>query len=316
MDGFATACLITEYALQGSAIARVKMIKTRLLILIIFASSLLSCGDSDLLEDYLVQNPRVLAIKVEAPEARPAEQVAIRLLVGGQAIDQDMDTAVAWFFADEQQGLAGTAGYDEALTIQVPANLLDDGSPWIDLPVLARIEIGSKALFGEKIVRITQDPFGKNPIINGVDIAYQLADELVTEQAFNGDQVTISSQVRNIALSASMEELAVGENERLIYRWYMSTSKNSGGKLYVNLDKDVIGDLLGPSEDASETMASAVFSLKGKDAHGSLQTGLYDVYLVVRDNAAVPQSAADDRFGTDFLYFTLCVGDTCENSDQ
>jgi hypothetical protein len=292
------------------------MIKTRILILFIFAFSLLSCGDSDLLEDYFVQKPRVLAIKVEAPEARPAEQVSMRILVGGRAIDQDMDTAVSWFFTDEQQGLVGTAGYDEALTVQVPANLLDDGAPWVDLPVLARLEIGSKALFGEKFVRITQDPIGKNPIINGVDIVYQLADERVTDQAFNGDQITIPSQVRNIALTASMEELAVGENDHLVFRWYVSTSKNSGGKLYLNVDKDVIGELLGPSEDASETKPSVVFSLRGKDAHGSLQTGLYDVYLVVRDNATAPQSAADDRLGTDFFYFTLCVGDASGIGDQ
>ena len=81
------------------------------------------------------------------------------------------------------------------------------------------------------------------------------------------------------------------------------TSKNSGGELYINADQDVIRELLGPGEAASETKASAVFSLRGKDADGSLQSGLYDLYLVVRDNAAAPKSAADDRFGTDFLLF-------------
>jgi hypothetical protein len=137
----------------------------------------------------------------------------------------------------------------------------------------------------------------------------------VTDQAFGGEQISLSSQVRNIALTASMEALAPDENDLLVYRWYLSTSKNSGGKLFINNDRDVIQELLGPGEAASETKASAVFSLRGEDADGSLQSGLYDVYLVVRDNASAPQSAADDRFGTDFFYFTLCVGDACPNDE-
>jgi hypothetical protein len=137
-----------------------------------------------------------------------------------------------------------------------------------------------------------------------------LAEARLTDQAFNGDQITLSPEVHNIALTASMAALAAGENESLVFRWYVSTSKNSGGKLYLNLDKDTIGDLLGSAAEASETKSSVVFSLRGEDADGAVQTGLYDVYLVVRDNAAAPQSAADDRFGTDFFYFTLCVGDT------
>jgi hypothetical protein len=291
------------------------MDKTRLMTLVLVAFALLSCGDSDLLEDYLVQRPRVLAIKVEAPEARPAELVSLSLLMGGETIDQQMDTAVTWFLEEEHEGVLGTAGYDEELSFQVPENALENGSPWIDLAVLARLEIDAKTYFGEKLVRITPDPVGRNPIINGVDITYLEADERVTAQAFSGDRMAISSRVGNIALTASMEELAAYENDVLIYRWYLSTSKNSGGKLYINTDQDVIQELLGPAEAASETKASAVFSLRGKDADGALQTGLYDVYLVVRDNAAAPQSAAEDRLGTDFFYFTLCVGDTCLNGE-
>jgi hypothetical protein len=288
---------------------------TRFLTLVLVALSLFSCGDSDLQEDYMVQRPRVLAIQVEAPEAGPTEQISMRLLVGGEAIDQQMDTAVAWYYEDEQPEPLGTAAYDEALTVNVPANALIDGSPWVDLPVLARIEIGTKTYYGEKFVRITQDPIGQNPVIDAVDITYLQEGASVADQASGGDQVTISSQVRNIALTASMEALAADANDALVYRWYVSTSKNSGGKLYINADKDVIRELLGSGAEASETKSSAVFSLRGKDADGSLQSGLYDIYLVVRDNATAPQSAADDRFGTDFFYFTLCVGDACPNGE-
>jgi hypothetical protein len=285
------------------------MDNARFLILIYLAFVSLSCGDSDLQKEYFAQDPRILAIKAEPPEVLPGEPISMQLLVGGEVIDQQMDAAVAWFFEDAQQESMGTASYNETLTLRVPENALADGLPWVDLPVLARIEIGSKAYYGEKYVRITDDPIGENPIIKGVDITYLLAEARVSDQAFNGDRITISPEVHNIALTASMEALAVGQNESLVYRWYVSTSKNSDGKLYLNVDKDIIGDLLGSAAEASETKSSVVFSLRGEDADGAVQTGLYDVYLVVRDNAAAAQSAADDRFGTDFIYITLCVGD-------
>jgi hypothetical protein len=293
------------------------MHKAMLLVLIFHALVSLSCGDSDLQEDYFAQHPKVLAIKAEPPEVRPGEDVSLRLLVGGEAIDQNMDAPVDWFSGEEQAEMLGTAGYDEALTIGLPQDALDGGQSWVDLPIVARIEIGAKTYYGEKYIRIAEDPLGKNPIINAVDITYLLAEERATDQTFNGDQITITLEVRNIALTAQMAALAAGENESLVFRWYVSTSKNSGGKLYTNVDKDSIRELLGATAEASETKPSVVFSLRGEDADGTVQPGLYDVYLVVRDNAAAPQSAADDRFGTDFFYFTLCVGDadTCQDGE-
>lgn len=287
------------------------MHKASLFLTIMFTCTVLSCGDENLLEDYIIERPRVLAIKVTAPEVRPGEQVSLGLLVGGEDIDQDMDTSVSWFLRNEQQGLVGTAGYNQDLIAHTPADALDAGSQWVDLPVLARIEIGSKTLYGEKFARIIGAPTGKNPIIAGVNVAYLQAAP-VSEQALMGDQIAISSQVRNVGLTASMEALAAGENDRPVFRWFVSTSKNSGGKLYVNSDRDDIKAVLGPGVGAAETKASVVFSLNGKDSDGSVQTGLYDVYLVVRDNASAPKSAADDRFGLDFFYFTLCVGDDCQ----
>lgn len=279
--------------------------------LVVLAALSLSCGENDLLDDYIVRAPRTLAVKVQDPEVQPGDSVSMKLLVGGKNVDQTMDETVSWFFYDGQALPVGTAGYGQEFITQIPDHILDNGAQWVDLMVLATIQIGSKRFTAEKNVRITQHPIGKNPVISGVQVAYLKGGQLETAEALGGDRIEIASQVRNIAFTALMDQLAPGENDCLIYRWYVSTSKNSGGKLYINNDKDVAADLLGPGADASETKESAVFSLRGEYADGSIQNGIYDVYVVVRDNASTPESEADDRFGTDFLYFTLCVNTDC-----
>jgi hypothetical protein len=283
------------------------MKKMNLILLILFAASLLSCGDSDLLDDYMVKAPRALAVSIQDPEVRPGDPISMKLLVGGRDINQTMVETVSWFFFDEQPTLVGTADYGLEFIGQIPDDALDDEAQWLDSTILATIQIGAQRLTAEKNVRVSRNPIAKNPVISGVQIAYLDSDRLETTELHNGDQIDVASRVKNIAFTALTDQLAPGENERLIFRWYVSTSKNSGGKLYINNDNDVASDLLGPGRAASETKASAVFSLRGEFADGSIQTGQYDVYLVVRDNASAPESEADDRFGTDFIYFTLSL---------
>lgn len=283
------------------------MKKMNRFMLVFLAASLLSCGDSDLLDDYIVKAPRALAVRVQDPEVRAGDAVSMKLLVGGRNVDQTMGETVSWVFYDGQASPVGTAGYDQEFIAQIPDDILDDEAQWVDLIILATVQIGSKSVTAEKNVRITQNPIGKNPVISGVQIAYFEDGQLETVEVLSGDRIEMAPQVKNIAVTALTDQLAPGENNRLIYRWYVSTSKNSGGKLYINNDKEVAADLLGPGADASETKESAVFSLRGESADGSVQTGIYDVYLVVRDNASTSESDADDRFGTDFIYFTLRV---------
>jgi hypothetical protein len=289
----------------------VKMKIMNLFMLVVLAALTISCGESDLLDDYIVKAPRALAVRVQDPEAQPGNSVSMKLLVGGRNVDQSMDDTVSWFFYDGQASPIGVAGYDQEFTAQIPDDVLDDGAQWVDLMVLATVQIGSKSCTAEKNVRITQHPIGKNPVISGVQIAYLEGGQLETAEVLGGDRIEMARQVKNIALTALTDQLAPGENDRLIFRWYVSTSKNSGGKLYINNDKEVAEDLLGPGADASETKASAVFTLRGESADGSVRTGIYDIYLVVRDNASTSESDADDRFGTDFIYFTLCVDSDC-----
>jgi hypothetical protein len=287
------------------------MKKMNLFLLVFLAASSLSCGESDLLDDYIVKAPRALAVRVQDPEVQPGDSVSMKLLVGGRNVDQSMDETVSWFFYDGQASLVGTAGYNQDFIAQIPDDILDDEAQWIDLIILATVQIGSKSVTAEKNVRITQHPIGKNPVVGGVQIAYLEEGQLETAEVLGGDRVEMAPQVKNIAVTALTDQLAPGENDRLIFRWYVSASKNSGGKLYINNDKEVAADLLGPGADASETKESAVFSLRGEPDERSTQTGIYDVYLVVRDNAATSESDADDRFGTDFIYFTLCVNNEC-----
>lgn len=287
------------------------MKKMSLFMLVFLAASSLSCGDSDLLDDYIVKAPRALAVRVQDPEVQPGDSVSMKLLMGGRNVDQTMDETVSWFFYNGQASAVGTAGYDQEFIAQIPDDILDDDAQWVDLTILATVQIGSKSVTAEKNVRITPHPIGKNPVVSGVQIAYLEGGQLQTAEVLGGDRIDIAPQVKNIAVTALTDQLAPGENDRLIFRWYVSTSKNSGGKLYINNDKEVAADLLGSGADASETKESAVFSLRGESADGSIRTGIYDVYLVVRDNASTSESDADDRFGVDFIYFTLCINNAC-----
>jgi hypothetical protein len=286
------------------------MRKLNFLFLICLAVGFFSCGESDLLDDYIADSPKVLAVKIQDPEARPGDPISMRLLVGGRNIDQDMDEPVFWFIDDESLLPLGESIYNQEFISQLPADDLN-GEQWFDLPILSRIKIGSKFLNAQKIVRITQAPKAKNPVINGVQVTYLEGNRRVTDKVINGDTILLSAQVANIAFTALTDKLAPGENDELVFRWYVSASKNSNGLLYINDDSDVILALLGNGVKASERKPSAVFSLKGENSNGSIQTGIYDIYLIVRDNASKSNSSADDRFGTDFIYFTLCVNGNC-----
>jgi hypothetical protein len=85
----------------------------------------------------------------------------------------------------------------------------------------------------------------------------------------------------------------------------MAPSSNSLGELFVYDDKKNIETLLGPGAMAAEFRQSVMFSLFGEDAEETYQKGRYQIYLVVRDNAATSSNSTEDRLGTDFFYFTL-----------
>lgn len=228
----------------------------------------------------------------------------MQILVGGRDIDQNMDNPVSWYIDDHPPIFLGTSAYNQEFIGQLPEDALI-GEQWFDLPILARIQVGQKYLNAQKIVRVTNNPKGKNPVISGVQMAYLLEGQSKTNRALNGEQKVLPGSVKNIALTVLTDELAPGENEQLVYRWYVSTSKNSNGKLYVNNDTDDIEALLGKGTKASEIKVSVVFSTRGENSDASVQYGDYDIYVVVRDNAIDSTSSSEDRFGTDFLYFTL-----------
>ena len=275
------------------------------MLLICLLLGVVSCGDdSDLLDSYIAKEPKVLAVKIQDPEVRPGESIRMQILVGGRDIDQNMDNPVSWYIDDHPPIFLGTSAYNQEFIGQLPEDALN-GEQWFDLPILARIQVGQKYLNAQKIVRVTNNPKGKNPVISGVQMAYLLEGQSKTNRALNGEQKVLPGSVKNIALTVLTDELAPGENEQLVYRWYVSTSKNSNGKLYVNNDTDDIEALLGKGTKASEIKVSVVFSTRGENSDASVQYGDYDIYVVVRDNAIDSTSSSEDRFGTDFLYFTL-----------
>ena len=281
----------------------------RLLHLLILLSSLLiftACGENELLEDYFVKEPRVLAVKIQDPEVNPADNVTMRMLVGGKDIDQNMAAKVSWAIDDAEPVFLGTSDYTREFESQGPADALPEEG-WYDLPILARIQVGQTALNAQKLLRVTQNPVAKNPVISGVRLQYLNGEQRVEEIVANGVTVNLPLGPTNVAVTALTEELAPKQNDKLVYRWYISTSKNTTGKLYIQTEKKKIEAILGKGTKASEIRSSAVFSLKGKDDKKAVQSGTYDVYLVVRDNADNPQSQAEERYGTDFIYFTIFI---------
>ncbi len=280
--------------------------------LIICSLTILACADSDLLEDYFVEAPRVLAIKAEDPEVSPFDTVTMRMLVGGEEIDQEMTNTVYWGIDDFELEDIGMSEYSDQVGFQyqIPADALG-GEQWVDMPILARIEINGKGLNGYKAVRITRNPTAKNPAISGVRILYFTKGAIEEQTAADGDVITLPADAANVALTAQTETLPPGVNDKLVYRWYVSLAKDTDGMLYIQDEDKRVEELLGQGADASEGKKSAVFSLKGEDSDKEIQTGVYDVYLVVRDNAENSQSLADERYGTDFIYFTLCINSNC-----
>ena len=275
-------------------------------ILILSLLILTACGESELLEDYFVKEPRVLAVKIQDPEVNPSDNVTMKMLVGGKDIDQNMAATVFWAIDDAELIPVGESNYPQEFESQISADPLEQDQ-WYDLPIYARIQVGQKYLNTQKVLRVTQNPMGKNPVISGVRLQYLDGEQLVEETFTNADTFPLPVNTTNVALTAVTEDLAPRENDKLVFRWYICTSKNTDGKLYIQTDSKHIEAILGKGAKASETRPSAVFSLKGKDGKKGVQSGIYDVYLVVRDNASDPQSLADERYGTDFMYFTIYI---------
>lgn len=271
-----------------------------------------ACGDTDILDGYLVKSPRILAVKTEDPEAAPQDVVSMRMLVGGQDIDQEMTATILWGIDDTEMEYIGESQYNDAqdFEYQIPADALGS-EQWYDLPILARIEIDQKPLNAYKTIRITQDPRAKNPVITGVRVRYSSGADFEDQTVVNGADISLPASITNVALTALTQMLPPEANQKLVYRWYISLAKDTDGILYIQDEGDKIEALLGKGAEAAEDKPSAVLSLNGEESDDPIQTGIYDVYLVVRDNAENSQSLADERHGTDFIYFTLCVGDDC-----
>lgn len=287
----------------------------RLLFFLLTALLLSACGESDLLESYFVKSPRILAIKVQDPEAQPGDTVEMKMLVGGENVDQQMTANVNWFIDDAELIHLGASIYTQPIAIPLPSDALD-GSDWYDLPIYGRIEIDQKALNAQKTIRVTRNPAAKNPVISGVSLKYITAQENVEQTVNNEETITLPPSAANVALTALTEELPAPQNDKLVFRWYVTLSKNGNGMLYIQTETDEIEALLGGGAKADEIRQSAVFSLRGEDNDKPFQAGTYDIFLVVRDNAADPQSTADERYGTDFIYFTLCLPSEAQPCDS
>ncbi len=285
-------------------------------------SILNSCEDEEMNPYYMVNAPRILAVKIADPEVNPdvVAPIDLSVFVGGRTVDQEMTKTVGWYtgvgISAGEYIEIGTSSYNEELEINTDIwNLLPDGlllllygdDEWFDLPVFAQILVNGKLLSAQKTLRVTNNPVGKNPEITGVQVKYHATSITVTDSLNRLIELEGPYIPGYIAFTALTEDLGTG-NDNLLYRWKVSLSKNSFGKLYVNTDNSIDRALLGSNVKAAEYKQSVVFSLRGKDGGGNIQVGTYDVYLVVRDKASNAQSKAEDRYGIDYFYFSICIG--------
>ena len=272
-----------------------------------FILLLSACGESDLTEEYMADAPKILAVKISDPETVPGENITMRVLVAGKGIDQKMSTPVLWYTGKKNGIVLGASAYNEDFTFPVPGTALQENLNSLDVPVFAQIEINGKALTAQKLLRITHTPVGKNPEISGITLRYVLNDVIFSQSVQSGESITIPEETENISLTVATENLPEKANDQLVYRWYVSTSKSSDGKLYVYDDEKTVEELLGEGAMAAEFRESVVYSLKGEENDKKFQSGTYDIYVIIRDNKLNSQSTEDDRLGTDFIYVTVIL---------
>lgn len=269
---------------------------------------LLSCGDSDLPEDNTAVSAKILAIRIQEVESLPGDTISLSLLIGGKEIDQNSDIPVRWNIGSPEDAFyySEVVPYNEDGHLTLP-DMLPAGVTWVDIPVTAAVLVNGKSLSSLKRFRITENPLGKNPRISGITLNWMMNGIAQTTTLSLGETLVIDSSTRNIACTVLTQTLSDGANDKLVYRWYVSTSKSGNGVLKVNDEKTDVEALLGSGALAADFRESVVFSLYGDEAKEAWQSGIYDIYCVVRDNASESQSTEQDRLGTDFYFFTLEV---------
>ncbi len=263
-------------------------------ILLLTAFTLVACGDDKLPEDYVIVDSRVIALKIEEPEAAPGDDITMRLFVAGNDVDQNSDTTVQWIVNGDDLML--TSPYNGELALTIPNDILGDQTS-VDVPVIASVNINGKTLTAEKLIRVTNNPVGKNPVISGVELHWQTDSGIQTRTLSYGESFN-PGPVANLSCTSITEALAGNGNGKLVYKWYITKESGTDRKIEFNDSKDDIEALLGKGVKASEFSESVVCGTKGR-------SGFFSVYLVVSDNTENSTDSSQDRLGIDYFYFTV-----------
>ena len=282
-------------------------------ITIVFIATIISVSCSEeMLPAYMVDTPKILGFQIDEPEVAPEKEAKIKMkiLVGGKNVDQKMENKVEWF---KNPGEVDSKGfevpYNQPLEMvlnneifqEAPKELLEnyEKNGWIDFPVTAGINIDGKNYNTMKILRITKKPLHKNPgilsvfyKISGMDyfLSIEEAGSIIKIPCINGELP------ESIGFSAKTKSLEETENERHIFRWFVSLSKTGDGRMYLADKEEVIEKIMGKNIEASNLKQAAVFKI---------EEGLYDFYLIVRDKAENSTKRENDRLGQEFFYFTV-----------
>ncbi len=273
-------------------------VKKNLLLLLLTLLCFVACGDDDLPEDYIIVDSKIVAVKIEEPEAMEGDTISMKLLIAKNDIDQNSEIPVTWTIGGDV-GYSMESNYNEALELIIP-DVLPDGEDSVDVPVVAAVTIDGKVLSALKLFRVTNNPIWKNPVITGIQLDWLIGAELQTSTITNGSTLSLASGTENVACTAITEELPDDANGKLVYRWYISRAVDSNREIEISEEVDDIEALLGEGARAAEFRKSVVYDVLEKQ-------GTYSAYLVVRDNNLNSTDSSEDRLGTDFYYFTIVV---------
>jgi len=219
---------------------------------------------------------------------------------------------------------------------QIPAILPD----YIDFPITGAITVKDKDLYFAHKIRFTKIPKHFNPGITGIELMYpaEPINEENSENKFIKTESKILDKKDNSVISFKddvpdevddvpdffiakilLKDKKETGNVKHIYSWYISRAHESdndnevlmsSGKFKLALFDKKGSTYKEQTVSVGDSKESAFFRLK-KD--GEIQSGTYDVYIVVRDKNTEATSVDGDHYGQDFHYFQICVGDACKS---
>jgi len=274
--------------------------KTVLFLLFVVAVVGCSYDDNELVDNYIVDNHRILSVKVDKPLASPGDTVKMNLLIGGKKFLQSSGVDIQWQVGNYSmmQSYKKTADEDLALTFEIPMENQAGNESFEKIISSSDLSVytSAKEVALEAVVSYDNleaikhfivaskeaTKVHKNPVIEKLSYKTNAGEATVLK----GGTVTIAAATSPyIALSPVITEGTLPAS--VSYNWYVNLSDDN--------QKIVV--------DSSQASALASGKSVGYDKENvifKVAKGSFQVYFVVKDSAV-------NQYGEDYFYFNLVV---------